>query len=102
MLTSNAGGTVQRRGQMFGDFIERWQLRPDGEPILNRTSRLLPVIWQNTAAILKVAMDAEEERGNELIAWWHGQGVPLVLAQEGNAVLLERTEEGSLAQLAHQ
>jgi len=27
-----------------------------------------------------MTIDAEEELGDELMAWWDGQGVPLVLA----------------------
>ena len=77
---------------MFGDYIDRWQLTPDGDSIVTRTSRLLPVRWQHRAAMLKIAIDAEEKLGNELMAWWDGQGVPLVLAREGPAILLERAE----------
>jgi len=42
-----------------------------------------------------MAIDAEEELGDELMAWWDGQGVPLVLAREGRAVLLEQWNEVS-------
>jgi streptomycin 6-kinase len=53
------------------------------------------------AAILKIAVETEEEVGNGLMVWWDGQGVPLVLAREGKAILLERAQkEGSLADLA--
>jgi streptomycin 6-kinase len=87
-------------GSYFGDYIDRWRLTPDGDPILTRTSRLLPVRWQGNSAILKIAIEAEEERGNELMAWWNGEGAPIVLAREGKAVLLERAEDGrSLANL---
>src|SRR6266446_1672959 len=81
-------------------YIDRWLLTPEGNAIVTRTSHLLPVRWQGVAAVLKIAVDAEEELGNELMAWWNGQGVPLVLAQEGKAILLERAQEvGSLAGL---
>jgi streptomycin 6-kinase len=84
----------------FHYYIDRWRLTPEGNAIVTRTSRLLPVRWQGAAAILKVAVDAEEELGNHLMAWWEGQGVPLVLAREGKAVLLERAQDGgSLADL---
>jgi streptomycin 6-kinase len=78
--------------EMFGNYIDRWQLTPDGAPIVTRTSRLMPVRWQDRAAMLKIAIDAEEELGNERMAWWDGQGVPLVLAREGPAILLERAQ----------
>jgi len=81
-------------------YIDRWLLTPEGNAIVTRTSHLLTVRWQGVAAVLKIAVDAEEELGNELMAWWNGQGVPLVLAQEGKAILLERAQEvGSLAGL---
>ena len=84
----------------FHYYIDRWRLTPEGNAIVTRTSRLLPVRWQGAAAILKVAVDAEEELGNHLMAWWKGQGVPLVLAREGKAILLERAQdEASLADL---
>jgi streptomycin 6-kinase len=77
--------TIARRmpNSMLHYFINHWRLIPEGSPIITRTSRLLPVRWQGVRAMLKVAVDHEEELGNELIAWWNGQGVPLVLAREG-------------------
>jgi len=88
---------------MFCDYIKRWQLTPDGDPIVTRTRRLLPVRWQGCAAMLKIAVEAEEELGNQLMAWWNGQGVPLVLACDGKAILLERAQDGgSLADLERQ
>jgi streptomycin 6-kinase len=77
--------TIARRmpNSMLHYFINHWRLIPEGSPIITRTSRLLPVRWQDVRAMLKVAVDHEEELGNELFAWWNGQGVPLVLAREG-------------------
>jgi streptomycin 6-kinase len=84
----------------FQYYIDRWRLTPEGNPIVTRTSRLLPVRWHGVAAMMKVAVEPEEELGNELMAWWDGQGVPVVLAREGKAILLERAQdEGSLADL---
>jgi streptomycin 6-kinase len=81
-------------------YVDRWRLAPEGDAIITRTSYLLPVRWQGVAAMLKIAADPEEELGNELMAWWDGQGVPVVLAREGKAVLLERAQEkSSLADL---
>lgn len=88
---------------MFGDYLYRWQLTPDGDPIVTRTSRLLPVIRRKKPAMLKIAVDAEEEVGSNLMAWWEGQGVPLVLESDGKAILLERAPDGcSLADLVQQ
>jgi streptomycin 6-kinase len=84
----------------FDNYIDNWRLTPEGNPIVTRTSRLLPVRWQGMAAMLKIAVEAEEELGNELMVWWDGQGVPFVLAREGKAILLERAQDGgSLADL---
>ena len=84
----------------FQYYIDRWRLTPEGNPIVTRTSRLLPVRCQGMPAMLKIAVEAEEELGNELMVWWDGQGVPLVLAREGKAILLERAQDGgSLADL---
>jgi streptomycin 6-kinase len=86
---------------MFRYYIDRWRLKADGNLIVTPTSRLLPVRWHGVAAILKIAVETEEELGNGLMVWWDGQGVPLVLAREGKAILLERAQdEGSLADLA--
>jgi streptomycin 6-kinase len=80
---------------MFRHYIDRWRLMPEGDAVITRTSRLLPVRCKGVAAMLKVAVDPEEELGNELMVWWDGQGVPLVLAREGKAILLERAQHGS-------
>lgn len=81
--------------------MKRWALTPDGDPIVTRSSRLLPVRWRGAPAILKVAIEAEEKRGNELMAWWDGKGAARVLAHEGEALLLERAENTtSLVELA--
>ena len=53
----------------FANYIDNWRLTPEGNPIVTRTSRLLPVRSQGMAAMLKVAVDAEEELGNELMVW---------------------------------
>lgn len=87
---------------IFRGYIDRWRLTPDGSPVLTRTSRLLPVTWRARAAMLKIAVDSEEELGNALMAWWDGQGAPRVFAHEGKAILLERAPAGrTLADLVH-
>jgi len=67
---------------MFSDYLERWGLTPDGDPIVTHTSRLLPVRQGGVPAMLKVALHAEEKRGNLLMTWWNGQGAAPVLAHE--------------------
>jgi streptomycin 6-kinase len=53
----------------FQSYIDRWWLTPEGQPVLTRTSRLLPVRSRSVAAMLKIAVEAEEELGNELMVW---------------------------------
>jgi streptomycin 6-kinase len=86
---------------MFGDYLERWGLTPDGEPIVTPTSRLLPVRAGGVPAMLKIAVLDEERLGNLLMTWWNGHGAPRVLAHGDEAILMERAEDGtSLADAA--
>jgi hypothetical protein len=44
--TDQARAGVVNRGKlatMCSDYLKRWELRPDGEPIITRSGRLLPV-----------------------------------------------------------
>jgi streptomycin 6-kinase len=86
---------------MFGDYLALWELTPDGDPISTHSSDLLPVRRHGAPAMLKVAREAEEKFGGVLMAWWDGDGAARVLAEGGDALLLERAEgRGSLAELA--
>src|SRR5215831_17543704 len=86
---------------MFIEYLGRWGLTPDGHPILSRNSHLLPVRWRGATAMLKVALEAEEEVGGALMEWWGGEGAARVLAIERNAILLERAQgKASLADFA--
>ncbi len=74
---------------------------PDGEPIITRSSRLLPVRFEGVPAMLKIAVEAEEKWGAALMVWWAGEGAVRVLAHEGDALLLERASgDGSLVEMA--
>lgn len=75
---------------MFEPWLDRWKLEPDGEAILTRSSRLLPVRHRGRPAMLKIACAIEERRGAALMRWWDGDGAMPVLAHEGDALLLER------------
>ncbi|HWA42654.1 MAG TPA: aminoglycoside phosphotransferase family protein [Hypericibacter adhaerens] len=87
---------------LFAPWLERWDLAADGEPIVTPSSRLLPVRRDGGPAILKIALEAEERRGAELMRWWAGDGAATVLAHEGDALLLERAlGPGSLVEMAH-
>jgi streptomycin 6-kinase len=86
---------------MFDEYLARWGLTPDGEPIMTHSSRLLPVRRAGTPAMLKIAVEAEEKFGALLMSWWNGQGAARVLAHEDDALLVERAEgKGSLADMA--
>ena len=86
---------------MFNDYLTRWQLTPDGDPIATHSSRLLPVRWRGEPAMLKVIIEPEERHGHVLMSWWNGDGAARVLAQEPEALLLERaTGARSLAAYA--
>jgi len=86
---------------MFDRYLDRWNLIPDGMPIITRSSRLLPVRRGGVPAMLKIAVEAEERRGGALMVWWAGEGAARVLAHEGEALLMERAMgERSLIEMA--
>ena len=69
---------------MFDEYLARWALTPDGDPIVTPFSRLLPVRRHGAPAMLKIALEAEEKLGSRLMVWWDGQGAARVLAQVGH------------------
>ncbi len=73
-----------------GAWLARWDLVPDGAAIDTPSSLLLPVRQQGVPAMLKIAREEEERRGGRLMAWWDGDGAARVLAQDDDAILLER------------
>ena len=79
---------------MFDDYLERWSLVPDGQPVITHSSRLLPVLWRAKPAMLKIALAAEEKSGGEVLQWWAGEGAARVYARENDALLLERATGG--------
>jgi streptomycin 6-kinase len=85
----------------LGDYVARWQLSPDGEPIITPFSELLPVASPHGPAMLKLAGRPEEVSGGEMLEWWKGQGAARVFARDRSAVLLERAVgERSLLSIA--
>jgi streptomycin 6-kinase len=86
---------------MFDHYLERWDLTPDGEPIITPTSRILPVRSGGVPAMLKIAALDEEKLGNLLMIWWNWHGAARVLAHGEDAILMERAEDdASLADVA--
>ena len=47
-------------------WISRWDLTPDGAPLVTHSSRLLPVRYQGLPAMLKVA-PGEEKDGSAIL-----------------------------------
>ncbi|NTG46536.1 3'-kinase [Agrobacterium rhizogenes] len=86
---------------MFESYLKRWSLTPDGKPIITHSSHLLPVIWHDKPAMLKVALNIDEKFGNRVLRWWEGDGAAYVYQHDDDAALLERaTGPGSLLTMA--
>ncbi len=75
---------------MFESHIKQWRLVVDGEPIVTHCSHLLPVLWNNKPAMLKLSSDEAERAGGALMQWWNGDGAAKVYEHDAEAVLLER------------
>jgi streptomycin 6-kinase len=101
-VTSASTG-AQPSDALFAPWLGRWNLTADGEAIVTRSSRLLPVRRDGVTAMLKIAHGAEERWGAALMTWWAGDGAAPVLAHEGDALLLERAlGQRSLAEMARE
>jgi streptomycin 6-kinase len=79
---------------VFDHHLVRWNLIPDGDPIVTFGARLLPVRCNGEAAMLKIATESEERFGGVLMAWWDGRGAARVFAMHDDAILLERAQGG--------
>ena len=75
---------------LFDTYLSRWNLVPDGCPIITNNARLLPVRYDGEPAMLKLAIAEEERVGGMLMEWWDGDGAAIVLARADEAVLMER------------
>lgn len=85
----------------FTPYLLRWDLTPDGEPFSTPSSILLPVKRAGSPAMLKIAIEEEEQKGGALMRWWDGDGAVRVLEYDESALLLERAiGKASLAQMA--
>lgn len=85
---------------MFDQYLKRWDLTIDGDAFVSLNGNLLPVRQNGRPAMLKISHVAEEQAGGLLMAWWSGAGAALVLAHDGEALLMERAQgSGSLAQM---
>jgi streptomycin 6-kinase len=101
---SAANSAMLRRGihqAMFDVDLSRWNLTPDGDPIITTHARLLPVWFRGEPAMLKIAAVEDQLRGATVMEWWDGEGAARVLARHGEALLLERaTGTACLAEMA--
>jgi streptomycin 6-kinase len=75
---------------LVADYLRRWAAEPDGAAFSTPSSILAPARRGELPVMLKIATEAEEARGNHLMAWWNGVGAATVLEHDDNAVLLER------------
>ena len=80
--------------QVFGPWLVRWRLTPDGAPVAANSSRLLPVRRDGRALMLKAAMEPREIAGSAYLDWLGGGGAAKVFAREVDAVLMERLTGG--------
>lgn len=85
---------------MFDTYLSRWNLVPDGDPIITKNARLLPVRRGGEPAMLKLVAAEEERAASLLMQWWDGDGAARVTAHADDAILLERGA-ASLAAMAY-
>ena len=58
---------------MFGSYLRRWDLVPDGAPITTSAAQLLPVLRSGEPAMLKVSNAEAERLGGVMMEWWEGK-----------------------------
>lgn len=86
---------------MLDEYLRRWDLTPEGDPIVTPRARLLPVRYAGEPAMLKVATYPSEVIGNAVLAWWGSgsddaaSGAARVMVAEGPAVVMERAPASS-------
>ncbi|MEU1480721.1 aminoglycoside phosphotransferase family protein [Streptomyces sp. NPDC005760] len=79
------------------DFLERWQLGPDGSPMHGVTALVLPVVRVDTGtpAVLKLQLLDEESAGEPVaLRQWDGDGAVRLLDHDPvtHTMLLERLD----------
>jgi streptomycin 6-kinase len=79
---------------MFKPYLDRWHLTPDGEPVVTHSSNLLPVLWRDKPAMLKLSADEAERSGAAVMHWWDGHGAAKVYCHDADAIVLERAQGG--------
>lgn len=85
----------------FPEYLQHWSLIPDGPLIETSAALLLPVIWHDRQAMLKISTSLEEMQGYDLLDWWNGDGAVKIFARSGPAILMERsTGSRSLSEIS--
>ncbi|MFJ9147046.1 aminoglycoside phosphotransferase family protein [Streptomyces sp. NPDC102270] len=79
------------------DFLERWELTPDGSPMHGVTALVLPVVLRGdgTRAVLKLQLLDEESAGEPVaLRLWDGDGAVRLLDHDPvtHTMLLERLD----------
>jgi len=79
---------------------DAWGLTDDGDFFTSGNSLLQPVLYEDTAAMLKIPLSAKEQPGFRLLACWDGKGAVKVYRYDADALLMERAVgEHSLKQM---
>ncbi|MEV0622998.1 aminoglycoside phosphotransferase family protein [Nonomuraea sp. NPDC050404] len=82
--------------RLGGEFLDRWELRPDGPAAYGMASLVLPVVRGGTTpAVLKLQQLREETAGTATgLRAWRGEGVVRLLDydEESGTQLLERLD----------
>jgi streptomycin 6-kinase len=71
-------------------YKQLWNLIDDGKPFSSYSGLLQSVTCDGKKCMLKIAAQEKDKRGNELMAWWNGNGAAPVLKCDENALLMER------------
>ncbi|MFE3036211.1 aminoglycoside phosphotransferase family protein [Streptomyces canus] len=82
---------------LIEEFLERWDLRPDGAPMHGVTALVLPVVRRadDTPAVLKLQLLDEESAGEPVaLRLWNGDGAVRLLDHDPvtHTMLLERLD----------
>jgi streptomycin 6-kinase len=71
-------------------YIRNWNLQEDGEPFITASGCLQPVLFNQIRCMLKIARRDKDQRANEVMIWWKGDGAAKVLLHDNEALLMER------------
>ncbi|MGH8775868.1 MAG: aminoglycoside phosphotransferase family protein [Jiangellaceae bacterium] len=92
------GSWLERLPRLAADFLERWTLRVDGDPMHGFCAMVVPVMTSDgTAAVLKLSWPHPEARDeHRALTVWDGRGAVRLLEAdpEASVLLLERLDAG--------